>query len=656
MCAAATATTITALAAASPSVAGGHRQPALSTRDVPIIAVDGLRFRDLDRSGDLTPYEDWRLRPARRAADLTSRLSLEEKAGLMVHGTLATVAGAYDTAANTDLIGAQHISTFITRLSGAPATVAEQSNAIQSIAEQQPWGIPVVISSDPRNGFTVAQGQTVPRVGNTAFPDPIGMAAAHDIGLTRTFGDIVRREYRAVGIHEGLSPQADIATEPRWSRINGTFGSEPRLAKRQVNAYVRGVQAGSDGLDDDSVAAVVKHWVGYGAQGQGFDSHYFFGRYATFPGNSFAAHIIPFTGAFEADVAGVMPTYSILKDLVYRGVPVEQVGAGFNRFLLTDLLRGRYGFSGVIVSDWGITGDCPQACQDNRGPSFIGPWGVGMPWGLIDATKVERFARAINAGVDQLGGSNEPSFVVQAVGDGLITPARVDASARRVLTQKFELGLFENPYVDPAAAARVNGNERFQAVGDEAQAASLTLLTNRARTLPASERETTKVYLSGVSAEAATARGLEVAATPAEADLAVVRLRDPAGGPDRTDLNFTGSEADYGAFQAAADSGTPTVAVPNLSRPLVLTNVADRADAVLADYGVSDEVLLETIFGDRSPRGRLPMELPRSMAQVTAQAGDVPDDISSPLFDVGFGLSYRHHSHSHSHQSSHGHR
>ncbi len=624
-------------------------QPELTTRHAALITEDGYEFRDLDGSGDLTPYEDWRLSPAKRAQDLLSRLSLEEKAGLLVHGTLATTDTGYDAAANATLIGDRHMTTMITRLSAEPGVMAEQSNAMQELAEQERFGIPLVISSDPRNGFSVTAGQTVKRLGTTAFPDAIGMAAARRLGLTRNYGHIIRQEYRAVGLSEGLSPQADIATEPRWTRINGTFGSAPQRAKRQVHAYIKGIQAGSRGLHSTSVAAVVKHWVGYGAQDHGYDSHYYYGRYATFEGGQFARHLVPFTGAFSADTAGVMPTYSILKDLTYQGHAVEQKGAGFNDFLLKDLLRGQYGFDGVIVSDFGITGDCPQECQDNRPPAFfIGPWGVGMPWGMEDSTTQGRFVEAITAGVDQIGGSNEPSYVTAAVQAGDLTTARVNASARRVLVQKFELGLFETPYVDPAAAERISGNARFQAIGDRAQAASLTLLTNKRsdgrhsrQVLPASESRVKTVFLVGVDPAEAEARGLSVTDDPAAADLAVVRMDDPRGGADLTDLNFTGDEPAYVALQAAVDAGTPVVAVPKLDRPLVLTNVADRADAVLANYGVSDEVLLETIFGERSPGGRLPFELPASMAQVDKQLGDVPDDIRRPLFDIGDGLHYR---------------
>jgi beta-glucosidase len=609
------------------------------------VTVGGLAFRDLDRNGRLTPYEDWRRSADARATDLLSRMTPEQRAGLLVHGTLPVAGQGYDPAALTTLVRDRHVTTMITRLAAPPATIAAAGNAVQELAEAQPLGVPVVISTDPRNGFSETAGQTVARVGTTAMPDFPGLAATGDPGLTRRLADVVRQEYRAMGITEGLSPQADIATEPRWTRINGTFGSDPRTVRAHVRAYVEGMQQGSRGLHRSSVATVAKHWVGYGAQENGYDSHYYYGRYAVFPGGNFDAHLVPFTGAFRANTAGVMPTYSILKDLVHDGHAVPQVGAGFNRYLLQDLLRGRYGFDGVVTSDWAITGDCPQACRENRPPAFfVGPWGVGMPWGVEELTVLQRFALTINAGVDQVGGSDEPSYVVQAVRQGLVTAARVDESAHRVLVQKFELGLFENPFVDPAAATATAGNDRFTRLGDRAQAESLTLLTNRRHSLPVRQgtgrHRVDTVYLYGVDAAAAEARGLTVSTDPAQADLAVVRLSDPRGGADLTGLGFDGDEPDYAAFQAAVAAGVPTVAVPKLDRPLILTNVVDRASAVLANYGVSDRVLLATLFGDRAPGGRLPFELPSSTSAVEAQAEDVPDDSADPLFDRGYGLAY----------------
>ena len=636
--------------AISPAVAGqGHggpnhskRQPQLESRSADIIRAAGKQFRDLDGNGKLTPYEDWRLSPERRAKDLVSRLSLEQKAGQLIHGSL-TGSGTYNKTAFQALLD-QHVTTYISRLSVDAAILATEHNTLQEAAEQQPFGIPLKISTDPRNGFSVTEGQTVSNADFTAFPDAIGIGAVDSKRATTKMANAIREEYRAVGITEALSPQADIATEPRWTRINGTFGSTGDLAKRHVGAYVKALQGGDDGVTSTGVATVVKHWVGYGAQVNGYDSHYYYGRYAAFPGNNFAEHLEPYEAAFRNDSAGIMPTYSILQNLSVNGSVIEQVGAGHNETLLQDELRGEYGFDGVITSDWGITGDCPQACLDNRPPAFfVGPWGVGMPWGVENLTRAERFASTINAGVDIIGGDDHPEYIVQAVQQGLLTEKRVSDAARRVLAQKFQLGLFEDPYVDPAAADRIVGSERHVRLGDAIQAKSLTLLENEKRTLPlkASKRHPLSVYLYGIDAAVATDLGLTVVTDPAQADVAIVRLSDPRGGADLTDLDFSGDEADYQALVAADAAGATTIATPNLSRPLILGNVLDHSDAVLANYGVSDEVLLRTLLGKEKPQGHLPFELPSSMAEVAAQLGDVPDDTANPLFEAGFGLRYR---------------
>jgi beta-glucosidase len=615
-------------------------QPLLTTRSAELITVDGVQFRDLDGSGDLTPYEDWRLTSAERAADLIGRLDLAQKAGLLMHASL-TGQGTYNREAFTPLLQDGHITTYISRLGVDAVTLANEHNSLQELAEAQPLGIPLLISTDPRSGFSVTEGQTVSNGDFSPFPDPIGMGAIGDADLTTQMGEVIRQEYAAVGIREALSPQADIATEPRWTRINGTFGSVGEDAKPLVEAYVEGLQGGTDGLSDGSVATVVKHWVGYGAQENGYDSHYYYGRYAVFPGDNFAEHVIPYEGAFEANAAGIMPTYSILKDLDVDGTPIEQVGAGHNEYLLQDVLRGQYGFDGVITSDWGIANDCPQECRDNQPPaSFIGTWGAGMPWGVEDLTLPERYASAINAGVDIIGGSDQPQYVVQAVDQGLLTEDRVDEAAGRVLEQKFDLGLFENPYVDAATADAVVGSAESRALGVSAQERSLTLLENDDNLLPISTENAQTVYLYGVTDEAAIAAGLTPVTDVAQADLAIIRLTDPRGGDDLTDLQFTGEEDDFSALAAAYAAGATTIAVPQLSRPLILGNVLENSDAVLGAYGVSDEALLNVIAGEAGPEGALPFELPSSMDEVAVQFADVPNDTATPLFEYGFGLSY----------------
>ncbi|PWD51909.1 beta-glucosidase [Serinibacter arcticus] len=653
-----------AVAAPAPAV----EQPELGSRSGEILTVDGLQFRDLDHSGDLTPYEDWRLTDKERAADLVSRLTLAEKAGLLMHASLTSPSSAPDTYALEDGVGPfgpsvgfktmlqqRHISTYISRMSPETSQLADQHNLLQELAEAEDWGIPVLISTDPRSGFTDSFGVSVTSGSFTQFPDAIGMGGLDDVEATEAMAEIIREEYVAVGIREALSPQADIATEPRWTRANGTFGSEGVSAGEHVGAYVRGLQGSDTELASDGVATVVKHWVGYGAQANGYDSHYSYGRYATFPGNNFDEHVVAYEKAFEAGAAGIMPTYSILQNLELEGTLLEQVGAGFNSYLLQDLLREDYGFDGVVTSDWAITETCgPVSCTNNRPPTpfYIVSDGFGTPWGMDSATVTERYAKAINAGTDVIGGADQPVNIVNAVTSGLLSEERVSEAAERVVEQKFLLGLFENPYVDAVEATAVVGSPEHRAVALDIQERSTTLLTNSEDLLPLSGTAGATAYLYGISPEAATAAGFVPVTDPAEADYAFVRLTDPAGNwrggeaalvadPDNYyNLDYNGTEPAHQALLAAHDAGAVTIALPQLSRSLILGDVVEHSSAVLAHYGASDEALLNVIVGDAEPEGTLPFELPSSMADVAAQASDLPNDTADPLFTYRHGLSY----------------
>jgi beta-glucosidase len=623
-------------------------QPQLGVRSAPVIRVDGLTFKDLNRDGKLQPYEDWRLTPQARAADLVGRMTLEEKAGTMMHGTAPSLnltgsGKSYDLTAATKLIDGQRVTSFITRLSGTGAEIAAENNKLQAVAEQARLGVPLTISTDPRNHFQHTVGAGVAAGGFSKWPESLGFAAIGDEVLMRRFGEVARQEYRATGIHMALSPQADLATEPRWPRITGTFGEDADLASRMVRAYVAGFQAGEGGLTKDSVITVVKHWVGYGAAKDGWDSHNSYGRYATFPTGNFAYHIKPFEGAFAAKVASVMPTYSILQGLTLDGKPVEQVAAGFNKYLLTDLLRGRYGFDGVILSDWGITNDCPAFCRGEG--KFELPLVIGQPWGVDDLTETQRFAKALAAGIDQFGGTEQSQRLVEIVKSGQAKESRLDESVRRILIQKFELGLFENPYVDPDVAARIVGSKAFQAEGDAAQARCMVMLERKDGVLPLTAGR--KVYLRGLDAAAATARGLVVVDSPEKADLAIIRTGTPhqlvhskflfGRMQNEGDLDFKDGNPDYEAIKQAS-AKVPTIVVIFLDRPAILTNVKDRASALIGDFGASDSVVLKVLAGEAKAEGRLPFELPSSMAAVRAQASDRPYDSEKPLYSFGYAL------------------
>ena len=629
---------------------------------MPIIERDGLRFKDLNRSGALDAYEDWRLTPEARARDLAGRMTLEEKAGTMMHGTargagpmaMAGVGTNYDTAANRALIDGAKVTSMITRLGGLPASLAAQNNSLQEIAERTRLGIPVTISTDPRHHFQYVLGASVTEGQFSQWPETLGFAALGDTVLMKRFGDIARQEYRAVGIHMALSPQADLATEPRWSRINGTFGEDADLAGRMVGAYVAGFQHGTRGIDSAGVQTVVKHWVGYGAAKEGFDSHNYYGRFASFPGANFEYHLRPFLPAFAANVAGVMPTYSILEGATWQGKPIEPIGVAFNHQLLTDVLRGRYGFRGIVLTDWAITNDCNERCRAGapRGerPSFAD---LGMPWGVEDRPMRERFVQAVKAGVDQFGGTERADMLIDAVRAGELTEARLDSSVQRVLAGKFALGLFENPYVEPSEATRRVGTDAFRTEALDAQRRALVLLENQGGILPLrskTSRTALRVYLRGISPEAATERGWTVVTDPKQADVAIVRLTAPfetlhpqyvfGAMQHEGSLAFRDGEPEYEAFKQAS-SVVPTVVTVYLDRPAILTPLKERARAVIANFGVSDAALLDVLAGRAKPAGKLPFELPSSMDAVLAQKSDVPHDSARPLYPLGFGLRYQ---------------
>jgi beta-glucosidase len=619
--------------------------------------VDGLTFRDLDHDGVLAPYEDWRLSATQRADDLVTRMSLEEKAGTMVHGTAPSigplgvigVGTEYDLAGIEALVIGSGVTSMITRLNPLPEAFATQNNSIQALVAQGRLGIPVTISSDPRHHCGQTLGASVESTGFSQWPDTLGFGALGDEALVERFGDVVRQEYRAVGIHMALSPQADLATSPRWPRIDGTFGDDPAMVGKLVGAYVRGIQGlavtgtgAPCALGSSSVAAVVKHWVGYGASRDGFDGHNWYGRYSAFPSGKFQNHIDAFLDAFAAGVSGVMPTYNILDDVLVGGEPLEAVGAGFSKQLLTDLLRGVYGYQGVILSDWGITRDMTESCRTGvptQTPEFI-----AMPWGVEDLSHVEKFAKSLNAGVDQVGGENDPGPIVEAVGLGLVSVARIDDAVRRILIQKFELGLFDNPFVDAQTAPSVVGSAGFVAEGLAAQRSALTLLKGERGTFVTSEDV---VFVDGLDPEALVAHNLQITTDLSKATVAVLKIDAPfetlhpnhffGVRQHEGRLDFADDHPALVALRAAA-AETRTIVIVGLDRPAVLTPIVELATTVLASFGATDAAILEVLVGHASPVGRLPFALPASMSDALAQPCDGANESTKPLFTRSFSI------------------
>ncbi|MFV3130837.1 glycoside hydrolase family 3 protein [Niveispirillum sp. KHB5.9] len=626
-------------------------QPSLPSGQ-PVLAVDGLSFRDLNRDGRLDPYEDWRVSPQVRAADLVGRMTLAEKAGEAVHGTAPVQGGpmspgpAYDEAAARAMILDRHVTSMITRMAIGPVDFAAQNNGLQEIAAGGRLGIPLMISTDPRSHFQVTAGSSVTVSGFSQWPETLGLGAIDDPALTRRFAALVRDEYRAVGISMALSPQADLGTEPRWSRINGTFGEDPDRVSAQVKAYVQGMQGADDGLAPGGVATVVKHWVGYGAQVDGYDGHNYYGRFTDFTKGGFDRHVAAFKGAFEAGATGIMPTYTIQQGLGLNGRPVEPVGGGYSRELLTDLLRGTHRFRGLVLSDWAITYDCNESCRTGTPPQA--PKDIAMPWGVEDLTKPQRFAKGMLAGIDQFGGVDDGAPLREAVEQKLLPMARLDEAVGHILALKFELGLFENPFVDATRAAAIVGSADKVAAGRAAQARSLVVLENRLGPVALPDKGR-RLFLHGVDPAAAQAAGFLVVDSPDKADVSLIRLSTPhqklhpghffGSRQHEGDLDFKPDSAGLAMVKQAAAAKAPVILVVDMDRPAIVTAVRPHAALLLAAFGIGDAALFDALRGKVAPKGRLPFELPSDMSAVRAQSPALPHDSADPLYPIGFGRS-----------------
>lgn len=647
-------------------------QPTIESRKAPTLTVDAQKFRDLNRNGKLDPYEDWRLPIDRRVADLLSKMTIEEKAGLMIHSSLAGFTGPngevlglpanggrfgrgappagnanrafqghpnqnnvepMGSANPTQLITERNVRYILVRPAAgeAPEITAKFHNGLQEMAEASRLGIPIVFSTDPRHTIGRAgPGAAKPLI--SQWPDQLGLAAARDPELVRQYGHIAATELRALGIRCLLGPMADVATEPRWNRINGTFGEDAKLTAILIKSLVEGFQGKQ--LGPQSVMTITKHFPGDGPVKDGYDGHNNYGKWTIYPGGRFDDHLIPFHAAFEAGTGGVMGGYFI-------PVGHDTVAINFSKVMINGLLRAKLGFQGLVVTDWLRN----------------------MPWGVEKLSEKDRQKMIVLAGVDQIGGDNDPAVILSSVKDGGIPIALLDTATRRILRPIFQLGLFEDPYVDPAKAKTTVASEGFLAAGYAAQLRSSVLLKNTG-ILPAATGG--KVYVEGIDPTVAAQFGT-VVDTPQAADLAILRVASPATtypyggafamGPPRGGSTPTappplptyGITLAYGnaanwtvldGIRKVAASDTPTVVIVNMDKPVILTEFIDGVAAVFGAFGASDHALLDLVFGMAKPAGKLPFDLPSDMPSVMAQQADIPFDMDDPLFHFGFGLSY----------------
>lgn len=512
-----------------------------------------------------------------------------------------------------------------------PGNMAAWYNRLQKLAERTRLGIPVTISSDPRHAFSSGAANFASDH-FSKWCEPIGFGAIGDSTFVAQFGDIARQEYLAVGIRTALHPMADLATEPRWARISGTFGSDALLSKKLTAAYINGFQG--DSIGPESVTCMTKHFPGGGPQKDGWDAHFPYGQDQVYPGDNFDYHQIPFEGAFAANTGQIMP---------YYGIPVgqtnEDVAFSYNKQVITGLLRDTFGFDGVVCTDWGIV-----TKQRLFGIFNIEP----RSYGVFDLTEEERFIKALDAGVDQFGGEAEPEIIANLVKNDRIEESRLDVSVRRLLRDKFRLGLFDNPYVDEEKAEQIVGKEEFKRLGELSQRKAIVLLKNGDPSTqnPLPLGNNIKIYVENIDIETAARYGT-VTDNIEEADFAILRLATPYTGGlgkgmierffHQGDLDFKGEEK---AHILEIAGKVPTIIDIYLERPAVIPEITKQCKALIASFGASDEAVLDVIFGKFNPTGKLPFELASSMKAVKNQNEDVPYDSDDPLFPFGFGLTF----------------
>ncbi len=643
-------------------------QPKLGAKEVKIIQHEGLKFKDLNRNNALDPYEDWRLSAAVRAEDLLGQMSNEQKIGFMLISTIrmknesgfgrsskdalpiSDELGEVDvessmnfftrvplddpflsSAGTTKAVAQFHGRHFILRANPKIDIMASWQNNLQALCEAQPLGIPAIVASNPRNHVTTDASVGL-SLGKTAFsqwPGELGLSASRDAKLIEQFADIARQEWRAVGLRKGYMYMADLSTEPRWQRIEGTFGEDPEWVAQVMTALVKGFQG--DQLGPESVALTTKHFPGGGATEGGQDPHFKWGRREVFEGGAFEKHLIPFKAAIAAGTSAIMPYYSFPMH-----TPYDTLGYAFNKPVLTDLLRNELGFQGIINSD--------------TGPIRM------MPWGVENLTVRERYKLALEAGINLFSGSADPAQLLATVEENPQLMPLVDDSVKRLLIEKFDLGLFENPYVDVAQAAQVVGQEAFLNAAKEAHRKSIVLLRNETHQgtafLPLPKK--TKVYIEVGEKplrEAIPSDHFDLVNTPEAADVILFWIVPKGKSLFQSDgqpISLTLSDNKVAVERIQELSAKkPTLLVVNYSNPWVIDEIysstTPNIKGVLATFGTTLETVLEVVSGAVNPVGKMPFSTPQSAAAVTQQKADIPgfeEDKQYALFHYNEGLNY----------------
>ena len=595
------------------------------------------------------PYQDARLPVQERVQDLLGRMTLPEKVGQLAQIDVTRLMGTGEwdrgplnpewlkTVLDQDHVGSLLSGGGAAPLPNTPQAWAKMTDDLQRYAmEHSRLHIPILYGTDAVHGHNNVLGATL-------FPHNVGLAATFDPNLTRQIGAVTAKALRATGVTWDFAPVSDVGRDPRWGRFYETFGEDPALVSAMVAASVRGLQGD---LGPESVAATLKHFVGYGAPDSGHDR-----ENATISAAALQnVQLPPFRAGMAAGALSVMVNSGAV-----NGVPVHA-----SHDLLTDVLRGDLGFRGVALSDWEDVGRLASVYH-------------------VAPTYEDAVRQALTAGVDvSMVPHDAPGFtaaVLDLVKSGQLPQDRVDQAAGRVLALKFRLGLFEHPYADGNADAAVTAGKDLAA---RAARAAITLLKNDGNALPLKGAKSVLVVgerandarsqLGGWSvgwqgvpdgerAPAVTVldglkrglpKGMKLAfdadlSGPVAADTVVAVVGENSGAEgkaDNPDLSLPAPDLDV--LRRALASGKPVVAVLLAGRPVLLPpDVRGKLAALVMAYLPGSEggrAVADVLYGNTDPSGRLPFSWPASLDQLPLQ-GDASGQ-GAPLYPYGAGLSY----------------
>lgn len=438
-------------------------------------------FKDMNGNGKLDKWEDWRLNGNERAADLVGQLSIEQVEGLMLFSSHEGAASDGLTEPQKTYLSKDRLRNVLNASDNNIEANVSWVNAMEAYVETlategEPY-IPVNFSSDPRSDAAGGYTEKIGDADISVWPNSLGLAATFSVDTVAQFAQMASEEYRALGINMALSPQIDLATDPRWSRNNGTFGENTEMTAAMAKAYVEGFQSTFDaegnnlGWGDTSVATTIKHFPGDGSGEGGRESHSDIGKYAVYPDGNEAGTYEPFLSVLDS--GAVMLSYSV-------GVAADGTAA-FGDLLATaydqkkvDILRKDNGYDGVIMTDWRVTHDVAE---------------FGGPWGMETATVNERHYKILQSGVDMFGGNNELAPVqaayttwqkdFEAGKNDVDAETRFRESGERVVRMIFNSGVYENPFQNLATSTEEVGSADKVEAGYEAQLNSVVMVKNQ---------------------------------------------------------------------------------------------------------------------------------------------------------------------------------